>query len=168
MAQYQRAPYDEIRMTRVAAAGADPASDPNTRRTFPVGTAGGGFAITVSHTAPLTNTLKLQVNNSRYIDPTQAHHAVNPVYNFNTDKAVLDVIYPPNAEPTVIDPEFNNNWINLTDAAGGITDGVLAGGGESDVTFASRHPYRWLRIVETAAAPAEIPVDIKIYVNLAV
>ena len=168
MAQYQRAPYDEKRMIRVAAAGADPALDPDTRRTFPVGTLGGGFTITVSHTAPLTATLKLQVNNSRYIDPTQQYHSFNPTYNFDTDKATLDAVYPPNAEPTIIDPEFNNNWVNLTDAAGGITDGVLAGGGETAITFASRHPYRWLRIVETAIAPAEIPVDIKIYVNFAV
>lgn len=136
MSLYQYAPYEEI---RVEAFVGDPL------RTLPVKTRGGGFTVTVIDTGanPIPTEVVLEVNNSKYIDPTKQYHAVNPAYNFDTDESVRNAVYPPGLEPTIVDPEFNNFWIQLDPNLG--ADGI-----KTALYYETRMSWRWVRLRRTA------------------
>ena len=146
--------FDQIKLQSLDVVGLSATGDDgfgvdNTRRTLPIEVAGRPFSVIFKSTDeagaptvfPGTITFTIQVNNSRYLDPTiqRAFHpsqlGIQSVYEKAYNNGLLDI------EPSNLDSTFNANWVDLS-----------AGLDPTSVTFyssamAGDYGFRYIRVV---------------------
>tara|TARA_Y100000310_G_C20700659_1_gene829559 strand:+ start:6670 stop:7218 length:549 start_codon:yes stop_codon:yes gene_type:complete len=166
-------PFEEIELKSIerfggAVGGDDGASNAtlNLSRTPPVDIGGRPFSVVLrdSLSGMINNgtsgNMKVQVNNSNYIDPNKQGHVINPsllgiqsVTNMLEDQGVFQL------EPSSTASDFNDKWIDMP------------GGAKIDVTasgYVGSGAWRYMRLVGTnvtvSVTAAHIPPTLTAYV----
>lgn len=146
--------FDQIKLQSLDVVGLSATGDDgfgviNTQRTLPIEVAGRPFSVVFKSndeagaptSFPATINYTIQVNNSRYLDPTiqRAFHpsqlGIQSVYEKAYNNGLLDI------EPSNLDSTFNANWVDLSGGLDPTTVSFYSSG------MAGDYGFRYIRVV---------------------
>jgi hypothetical protein len=164
-------PFEAIELKRIerhgaSVAGNDGAGTPNVSRTPPIAIDGRDFTIILRDSLSglinngVSGLVKVQVNNSKYIDPNKQGHVINPTYlgmqSVSDDLEALGVFQ---VEPSTSAADFNSYWIDMP---GGPIINIAASG------YVGSGAWRYIRLVGTnvtvSVSAAQIPPTLTAFV----